>query len=71
MKEHLSPQMHLVWSLLTMGTCITKVTPLEGVAAETAGATTLYLIQLLGTPHIITGLIVEVGIAQRVSAVRW
>ena len=58
-----------------MGTRITKVTPLEGVAAETAGALTLYLTQLFGIPvsttHTITGSIVGVGVAKRISAVRW
>ncbi len=64
------------WRIIkTMGTRITKVTPLEGVAAETAGATTLYLTQLFGIPvsttHTITGAIVGVGITKRISAVRW
>jgi inorganic phosphate transporter, PiT family len=64
------------WRIIkTMGTRITKVTPLEGVAAETAGATTLYLTQFFGIPvsttHTITGSIVGVGIVKRISAVRW
>ena len=64
------------WRIIkTMGTRITKVTPLEGVAAETAGATTLYLTQFFGIPvsttHTITGSIIGVGVAKRVSAVRW
>ncbi len=64
------------WRIIkTMGTRITKVTPLEGVAAETAGALTLYLTQLFGIPvsttHTITGSIVGVGVAKRISAVRW
>ncbi len=64
------------WRIIkTMGTRITKVTPMEGVAAETAGAVTLYLTQLFGIPvsttHTITGSIVGVGITKRVSAVRW
>ena len=59
-----------------MGTKITKVTPLEGVAAETAGAATLYGVsQGLGVPvsttHTITGAIVGVGITKRLSAVKW
>lgn len=45
----------------TMGTKITKVTPLEGVVAETAGAFTLYLTEILKIPvsttHTITGLL--------------
>lgn len=64
------------WRIIkTMGTRITKVTPLEGVAAETAGAATLYLTQYFGIPvsttHTITGSIVGVGVAKRISAVRW
>lgn len=64
------------WKIVkTMGTKITKVTPLEGVAAETSGAMTLYLAEFLGIPvsttHTITGSIIGVGITKRVSAVRW
>lgn len=64
------------WRIIkTMGTKITKVTPLEGVSAETAGAITLYLTQALGIPvsttHTITGSIIGVGLTKRVSAVRW
>ena len=64
------------WKIVkTMGTKITKVTPLEGVAAETAGAATLYLTEHLGIPvsttHTITGSIIGVGITKRISAVRW
>jgi len=64
------------WRIIkTMGTRITKVTPLEGVAAESAGAVTLYLTQAFGIPvsttHTITGAIIGVGLSKRVSAVRW
>lgn len=64
------------WKIIkTMGTKITKVTPLEGVAAETAGAMTLYLTEHLGIPvsttHTITGSIIGVGVTKRISAVRW
>lgn len=64
------------WKIVkTMGTKITKVTPLEGVAAETAGALTLYVTEHLGIPvsttHTITGSIIGVGITKRISAVRW
>lgn len=64
------------WKIVkTMGSKITKVTPLEGVAAETAGAATLYLTEHLGIPvsttHTITGSIIGVGITKRISAVRW
>jgi inorganic phosphate transporter, PiT family len=60
----------------TMGTKITKVTPLEGVAAETAGSITLFGIsQGLGIPvsttHTIAGAIMGVGMTKRLSAVRW
>lgn len=64
------------WRIVkTMGSRITKVTPLEGVSAETAGAITLYITQALGVPvsttHTITGSIIGVGLTKRVSAVRW
>ena len=64
------------WKIVkTMGTRITKVTPLEGVSAETAGAATLYLAEHLGIPvsttHTITGAIIGVGATKRLSAVRW
>lgn len=65
------------WRIVkTMGTKITKVTPLEGVAAETAGAVTLYGVsQGLGVPvsttHTIAGSIMGVGMTKRLSAVRW
>lgn len=64
------------WKIVkTMGTKITKVTPLEGVSAETAGAITLFLTDHLGIPvsttHTITGSIIGVGLTKRVSAVRW
>ncbi len=64
------------WKVIkTMGTKITKVTPLEGVSAETAGAITLYLTEHLGIPvsttHTITGAIIGVGATKRLSAVRW
>jgi len=58
-----------------MGTRITKVTPLEGVSAESAGAATLYITEHLGIPvsttHTITGSIIGVGATKRLSAVRW
>ena len=64
------------WKIVkTMGTRITKVTPLEGVVAETAGALTLYLTEYLKIPvsttHTITGAIIGVGATKRLSAVRW
>ncbi len=64
------------WKIIkTMGTKITKITPLEGVCADTAGAITLYITQWLGIPvsttHTITGSIIGVGATKRLSAVRW
>lgn len=64
------------WKIVkTMGTRITKVTPFEGVAAETAGAITLFLTEALKIPvsttHTITGAIIGVGATKRLSAVRW
>ena len=64
------------WKIVkTMGSKITKVTPFEGVAAETAGALTLYFTEHLHIPvsttHTITGSIIGVGLTKRISAVRW
>jgi inorganic phosphate transporter, PiT family len=64
------------WKIVkTMGSKITKVTSLEGVAAETAGAITLYVTEFLHIPvsstHTIAGAIIGVGSVKRLSAVRW
>jgi PiT family inorganic phosphate transporter len=64
------------WRIVkTMGSKITKITPLEGVSAETAGAITLFFTQQFGIPvsttHTITGSIIGVGLTKRLSAVRW
>ena len=64
------------WKIVkTMGTKITKVTPLEVVSSETAGSITLFLTDHFGIPvsttHTITGSIIGVGLTKRVSAVRW
>ncbi len=64
------------WRIVkTMGTRITKLRPFGGFCAETAGGVTVLLASSLGVPvsttHTITGAIVGVGSAQRVSAVRW
>ncbi|HEY9004058.1 MAG TPA: inorganic phosphate transporter [Mucilaginibacter sp.] len=64
------------WKIVkTMGARITKITPLEGVSAETAGAITLFFTEHFGIPvsttHTITGSIIGVGLTKRLSAVRW
>jgi inorganic phosphate transporter, PiT family len=64
------------WRIVrTMGSRITRLTPVQGFCAETGGAITLFLATSLGVPvsttHTITGAIVGVGAARRVSAVRW
>jgi len=59
----------------TMGTKIIRISPLQGFAAETAGALTILGASKLGIPvsttHIINGCIMGVGASRRVSAVRW
>jgi PiT family inorganic phosphate transporter len=64
------------WRIVkTMGSRITRLTPAQGFCAETGGAITLFLATYLGIPvsttHTITGAIIGVGAARRVSAVRW
>jgi PiT family inorganic phosphate transporter len=64
------------WRIVkTMGSKITRLTPVQGFCAETGGAITLFMATWLGIPvsttHTITGAIVGVGAARRVSAVRW
>jgi PiT family inorganic phosphate transporter len=64
------------WRIVkTMGSKITKVTPIEGVCAETAGAITLFITEILKIPvsttHTITGSIMGVGAVKRLTAVRW
>jgi PiT family inorganic phosphate transporter len=64
------------WRIVrTMGSRITHLTPVQGVCAETAGAITLFMATYMGIPvsttHTITGAIIGVGAARRVSAVRW
>jgi inorganic phosphate transporter, PiT family len=64
------------WRIVhTMGSKITRLTPMQGACAETAGAITLFGATSLGIPvsttHTITSSIVGVGSAKRVSAVRW
>src|SRR4051794_15087005 len=64
------------WRIVhTMGSKITRLTPMQGFCAETGGAMTLFGATWLGIPvsttHTITGAIVGVGAARKVSAVRW
>ena len=64
------------WRIVhTMGSKITRLTPPQGFCAETGGAITLFLATIGGIPvsttHTITGAIVGVGAARRMSAVRW
>jgi inorganic phosphate transporter, PiT family len=64
------------WRIVhTMGSRITRLSPMQGFCAETGGAITLFTATYLGVPvsttHTITGAIVGVGAARRTSAVRW
>jgi PiT family inorganic phosphate transporter len=64
------------WRIVkTMGTRITKLQPIGGFCAETAGAITLFTATFAGIPvsttHTITGAIIGVGSTRRVSAVKW
>ncbi len=64
------------WKIMkTMGNGITKITPVEGFCAQTAGSITLFISEALHVPvsttHTITGAIMGVGAVKRLSAVRW
>jgi len=64
------------WRIVhTMGSRITRLRPFQGFCAETGGAITLFAATELGIPvsttHTITGCIIGVGTARRVSSVRW
>jgi PiT family inorganic phosphate transporter len=64
------------WRIVkTMGSKITRLTPMQGCCAETGGSIMLFVATELGIPvsttHTITGCIIGVGAAKRVSAVRW
>jgi len=64
------------WRIVkTLGSKITRLQPVGGVAAETAAAATLFFASSAGIPvsttHTITGAIVGVGSVRRLSAVRW
>jgi PiT family inorganic phosphate transporter len=64
------------WRIVrTMGSRITRLTPVQGFCAETGGAIMLFAATYLGVPvsttHTITGSIIGVGMAKRASSVRW
>jgi PiT family inorganic phosphate transporter len=64
------------WRIVhTMGSKITRLTPVQGFCAETGGSIMLFAATELGIPvsttHTITGSIIGVGAAKKVSAVRW
>jgi len=64
------------WRIIkTMGQKITRLTPIDGVCAETAAASSIFLATSMGVPvsttHVITGAISGVGSANPLSAVRW
>lgn len=64
------------WKIMkTMGNRITKITPVEGFTAQTAGSVTLFIAEIFGIPvsttHVISGSIIGVGSVKRLSAVRW
>ncbi|HEY5409453.1 MAG TPA: inorganic phosphate transporter [Caulobacteraceae bacterium] len=64
------------WRIIhTLGSRITRLSPMQGFCASAGGAITLFLATGLGVPvsttHTITGAIMGVGAARRVSAVRW
>ena len=64
------------WRIVhTMGSKITRLSPMQGFCAETGGAITLFAATYLGVPvsttHTITGAIIGVGAARRTTAVRW
>lgn len=64
------------WRIVnTVGSKITRLTPVQGCCASTAGATLLFVATFLGIPvsttHTVTGSVIGVGAARKVSAVRW
>lgn len=64
------------WRIVhTLGSRITRLHPVQGFCAEAGGAATLFLATYFGIPvsttHTITGAIIGVGAARKVSAVRW
>ena len=64
------------WRIVrTMGSRITRLTPMQGFCAESSGSIALFVATYFGIPvsttHTITGCIVGVGASRRMSAVRW
>lgn len=64
------------WKIMkTMGNRITKISPVEGFTAQTAGAITIFIAEFFKVPvsttHVISGSIIGVGSVKRLSAVRW
>ncbi len=64
------------WKIIkTMGTGITRITPMEGLASQTASSLTLFIVEIfkipVSTTHVITGSIMGAGAIKRLSAVRW
>lgn len=64
------------WRIVnTVGSKITRLTPVQGCCASAAGATLLFFATFLGIPvsttHTVTGSVIGVGAARKVSAVRW
>ncbi|HEY1750353.1 MAG TPA: anion permease [Caulobacteraceae bacterium] len=64
------------WRIVhTLGSRVTRLSPVQGFCAETGGAITLFAATYIGVPvsttHTITGAVVGVGAARRTSAVRW
>jgi inorganic phosphate transporter, PiT family len=64
------------WRIVhTLGSRVTRLSPMQGFCAETGGAITLFTATYIGVPvsttHTITGAVVGVGAARRTSAVRW
>ena len=64
------------WRIVkTVGSKITRMTPVQGCCASAGGAIMLFAATYLGIPvsttHTVTGAVIGVGAARKVSAVRW
>jgi PiT family inorganic phosphate transporter len=64
------------WRIVkTVGSKITRMTPVQGCCASAGGAIVLFVATYLGIPvsttHTVTGAVIGVGAARRISAVRW